>query len=283
MRKVIIRLAAAIAFLIVGPAVALAATNRVTVPNVRGKQLAVAEQTLTTDFLRVGTIKQVTTGSGAIGSVKSTDPRAGTRVTEGTKVNIVERVPAPTPVAPPTPTPTPTPAPTPTPPSGEIRYTAYTTGYGWWDNTPPGSSIIALPVPHTVAGGTGTYADPITLAVGHVIVNGVDTPDFPAGTRWYIPNLRRYFIVEDTCGDGPTPQNEPCHTLTGADPGAQIWLDLWTDGQTETKSASNACEDAITANHLAIENPASNYAVVSGPIDGPNGCAQQYGDNIVTQ
>lgn len=165
--------------------------------------------------------------------------------------------------------------------AAETSFTAYTTGYGWWDNTPAGSLDISNPVIHSQAGGVGTYADPITLAVGHVIRNGVDTLDFPAGTRWYIPNLRRYFIVEDTCGDGPTPQNGPCHSLAQADPGAQVWLDLFVDGSTMSHSASNACEDAITANHLAIENPASDYAVVAGPIASAS-CSNQFGDAITT-
>ena len=181
-----------------------------------------------------------------------------------------------------------TPVPPPSTETSECQFTAYTTGYGWWDNTPPGSSTISYPVIHQVAGGTGTYSDPITLAVGHEIVNGQDIPEFTPGTLWYIPNLRRYFIVEDACGDGNDPQNEACWKLSGdpadgsADPGAQIWIDLWTDGSQDSKSTSNACEDAITANHVAIMNPASDYAVVAGSIDGASGCTQQYGDSIAT-
>lgn len=159
---------------------------------------------------------------------------------------------------------------------------AYTTGYGWWDNTPAGSTAISWPVIHQSAGGTGTYADPITLAVGHEILSGSDIPEFPVGSRWYVPNLRRYFITEDACGDGNTPQNGPCWNLSQADPGAQIWIDLYTDGQSQSASASNACEDAITADHRVIMNPASNYAVLAGPVDGPTGCSPQYGDAIVT-
>jgi hypothetical protein len=95
--------------------------------------------------------------------------------------------------------------------TGEVFIQAYTTGYDYWDNTPAGSAIISDPILHKRAGGTGTYADPITLAVGHSIIGGKDILDYPAGTKFYIPNLRRYFIVEDTCGDGPSPQTEECH------------------------------------------------------------------------
>lgn len=181
--------------------------------------------------------------------------------------------------------PTPTPTPTPPPASGEIRMTAYTTSYTWWDNTPAGSADIALPVIHSKAGGTGTYADPITLAVGHSITGGVSTPDFPAGTLFYIPNVRAYFIVEDVCGDGSKPQNGPCHKLNAEakSTGATVWLDMWIDGASVSKSAANACAEALTDGHLAIQNPAANYAVVEGSVIQNGACRTQYGDTPVTQ
>lgn len=174
----------------------------------------------------------------------------------------------------PPPTPTPIPAPT-----GEVRTTMYTTGYGWPDNTPAGSAAISNPVIHTSAGGTGTYADPITLAVGHSIINGVDILDYPQGTKFYIPDLRRYFIVEDTCGDGNQPQNGPCHTGYNGYP----WIDLWVGGQGASDNAVWNCEDTITNTHLVIKNPASNYAIVSGPVYQNGACTHEYGDTVVTQ
>lgn len=154
---------------------------------------------------------------------------------------------------------------------------AYTTGYGWPDNTPPGNAV-SDPSLHSGAGGTGSYADPITLAVGHSLVKGNDLLDYAAGTKFYLPTLRKYFIVEDTCGDGSAPQNGPCHTGFQGHP----WLDLWVGGQGLSKSGTLACEDAITDVHLMIKNPASTYAVVSGPVY--NGtCAKQFGDALLTQ
>ncbi len=170
------------------------------------------------------------------------------------------------------------PAPPPSAPGQSL--TAYVTGYDVYDNTPPGSPVISNPVLHQVAGGAGTYQDPTTVAVGHSIINGQDILDWPQATRFYIPNLRRYFIVEDTCGDGPTPQNGPCHNLATADPGSQTWLDVWVDGSQTSSSAATNCEDSITHNQLVIENPAPNYAVAPGPIAGLT-CAQQYGDTLV--
>jgi hypothetical protein len=159
--------------------------------------------------------------------------------------------------------------------SREARFTAYLTGYGHHDNTPAGARISDAHM-HTVAGGRGTYQDPITLAVGHSILNGRDILDIAAGTRFYVPNLRKYFIVEDTCGDGDTPQDGPCHAgFEGF-----VWLDLWVGGEIATPAELMACEEAITGKRLVIQNPAANYAVAEGPIM-DNKCAPQYGDAIV--
>ncbi|HWB33783.1 MAG TPA: hypothetical protein VG753_00460 [Candidatus Paceibacterota bacterium] len=162
--------------------------------------------------------------------------------------------------------------------SQEIRFTAYLTAYTYWDNTPPGSSEISNPIIHQVAGGTGTFSDPITVAVGHSISGRTDTLDYPAGTKFYLPYLRKYFIVEDTCGDGNTPQNGPCHTGYQGHP----WLDLWLDGANGTRASSDDCASDITDLHTIIENPAPNYLVVPGPIYSTS-CATQYSDTAVTQ
>lgn len=139
---------------------------------------------------------------------------------------------------------------------------------------------MSNPVIHQAAGGTGTYADPITLAVGDTITSsGQDVPDRPAGTMLYVPNLRKYFIVEDTCGDGNTPQNGPCHT--GYPAPAMTWLDLWVDGQTDTTTQASNCMDATTDVHKVIKDPPSTYAVVPGAVTANGGCANQYGDTVV--
>jgi len=88
--------------------------------------------------------------------------------------------------------------------------------------------------------------------------------DWEQGTKFYMPYLKRYFIVEDTCGDGSTPQNGPCHT--GYPSNATTWLDIWVGGGSLDKSASDACMDKITGVHPVIKNPASTYAVVSGEV-----------------
>jgi hypothetical protein len=184
----------------------------------------------------------------------------------------------------PTPTPTPTPTSTPTLPSptsgssGTVIANAYVTAYGWPDNTPAGCAISS-PVIHGCAGGAGTFADPITLAVGHSLASGVDVLDYTAGTKFYIPNVRRYFIVEDACGNGSTPQNGPCHSVSTAPQGTSVWVDMWIGGNGSDNTAVLACEDAVTANHTIILNPDANRVVVSGAVfsDTTGKCTAQFG------
>lgn len=70
--------------------------------------------------------------------------------------------------------------------SGRISF------YGARNNSPPGSRAIAYTdVLHGQAGGSGTFDDPITFAAG--------TDRYKPGTKIYIPDLKRYFILEDLC------------------------------------------------------------------------------------
>lgn len=141
-------------------------------------------------------------------------------------------------------------------------FSIYLTGYTYWDNTPPGSAEIARPVLRQRAGGTGTWQSPITIAVGHSIVNGRQTLDYPAGTRFYLPRLRKYAIVEDVCGDGPNPQGGPCHTGHNGRP----WLDIWIGGKGVSPQDADACARRITAVQTAIINPPRDLPVQAGEI-----------------
>lgn len=142
------------------------------------------------------------------------------------------------------------------------QFPIYLTGYTYWDNTPPGSAEIARPVLRQRAGGTGTFANPITIAVGHSIVNGRQTLDYPEGTRFYLPRLRKYAIVEDVCGDGPNPQGGPCHTGHNGHP----WLDIWIGGKGVSAAESDSCARRITAVQSAIINPPRGLPVHEGEI-----------------
>lgn len=146
-------------------------------------------------------------------------------------------------------------------------FRAYVTGYTWFDNTPPGSAAIARPVLRQRAGGTGTWSDPVTIAVGHSIERGRQTLDYAEGTRFYLPRLRKYAIVEDVCGDGARPQDGPCHTGRNGMP----WLDIWVGGRGQTPEAAQGCTYRITAVQEVLIHPPRDLPVEAGEIAG-SGC-----------
>jgi hypothetical protein len=82
-------------------------------------------------------------------------------------------------------------APAPAGPAGRTLSTLVTY-YAAYDNDPPGSRAIAHPnARHSQAGGTGTFADPITMAT--------DPREVAVGTIVYYPALKKYFVMEDDC------------------------------------------------------------------------------------
>lgn len=130
---------------------------------------------------------------------------------------------------------------------GGERSQVFTTGYTYWDNTPPGSAEIARPQIHDRAGGTGTWKDPITVAV--------QAGRFPFGTRFYLPELKKYFIVEDLCG--------ACHDGRG---GGAYTLDLWIDGRDLSSSGADQCASRVTGVQPAVKDPDADLPVATGPV-----------------
>ena len=128
-------------------------------------------------------------------------------------------------------------------------------GAGAADNDPPGSTEIAHPNDrHQEAGGTGTYADPLSLAA--------DPRAIPVGTRVYYPPLRKYFVMEDDCAQ----------CITDWRSSRRPHIDLWTgDFQ---GSALLACENALTPDGLvAVEvNPPPGRPVDPRPLFNGRGC-----------
>jgi 3D (Asp-Asp-Asp) domain-containing protein len=133
------------------------------------------------------------------------------------------------------------------------------TFYGWADNSPPGASIAypksgGFPTIHDTAGGTGTYADPITYAT--------DKSELPIGTIVYAPVIEKYLVMEDDCGQCDTDWS-----------GSMMWhIDVWMNSNgTETTSALAACEDQWTQNTTTIEvNPPPGRAVTTAPLFDPS-------------
>ena len=125
--------------------------------------------------------------------------------------------------------------------------------YGWPDNSPPGNAIAypadgGFPTVHNAAGGTGTYADPVTYAT--------DQSELAVGTKVYYPYLHRYFIMEDDCVE--------CD---------QDWssgirhIDLWVGGQGGNSNSVINCEDNLTQGTSAVVvDPPSNEPVDTTPL-----------------
>ncbi|NMH96290.1 hypothetical protein [Pseudonocardia acidicola] len=122
-------------------------------------------------------------------------------------------------------------------------------GYSWQDNNPPGSSKVGEPVLHQQAGGQGTFTDPLTVAVpGHQ-----GDMAWQPGTKFYLPTVERYVIVEDS-GAARPPAGTDTH------------LDMWIDGQDGTQQADSVCESQFTGRVPAQLNPPDNLPVIPGPI-----------------
>lgn len=130
--------------------------------------------------------------------------------------------------------------------------TASLSGYSFQDNTPAGSAIISMPVLHSKAGGTGTYADPITTAVP----GSSSSPETPKGTRIYVARLKRFFIVEDS----------------GATKESVTHFDLYVGGEGFSKSDSDACMNSYTDKLPVIINPPAGLPVTVGPLTTRGGC-----------
>jgi hypothetical protein len=137
----------------------------------------------------------------------------------------------------------------------------YVTFYGWYDNSPPGAGI-AYPGLHSSAGGTGTFADPITFAT--------DKSELKAGTKVYYATVKKYFVMEDDCTEC-----DEDWTGHGPDGGPKFWhVDLWTGGKGGNEKAAIDCEDALTQSNPdgspkqtpVLVNPPSNEPVDSTPL-----------------
>jgi hypothetical protein len=131
----------------------------------------------------------------------------------------------------------------------------YMTFYGWPDNSPPGNAIAypmsgGFPTIHDAAGGTGTYADPITFAT--------DQAEFPVGTVLYAAVIDKYLIMEDDCVE--------CDSDWSS---SMKWhIDVWMNSNaTANANAVEACEDQWTQNSTFVEvSPPPSRQVTTPPL-----------------
>lgn len=127
----------------------------------------------------------------------------------------------------------------------------FLTFYGWWDNTPPGGDI-SFPQIHDTAGGKGTFDDPITFATA--------TAELKAGTKVWVPRVRKYFIMEDGCDECDQDWNGH-----GPNGGPNLrHIDLWLGGQGGSAMDAIDCEDALT-HYNADNTPVMEPVVVDPP------------------
>ena len=134
-----------------------------------------------------------------------------------------------------------------------VTRSMYVTLYGWPDNSPPGNSISyprseGYPTVHDVAGGTGTYADPVTLAT--------DSGELPVGTIVYIPYLQKYLVNEDQC---VACLSDWSHR--------KYHIDLWIGGQGYTVASLKPHLYELTkASAAVIVDPPANEPVNQTPL-----------------
>ncbi len=136
------------------------------------------------------------------------------------------------------------------PAAASANQTMQVTLYGALDNDPPGSSNIAYPHKHQKAGGTGTYADPVTFAT--------DKDEFAVGTIVYYAYLKKYFVMEDYCAQ----------CITDWKNGKKKHIDLWAGNSNDRKILD--CENKLTKGSGTVDvNPAKNLKVDTAPIFDP--------------
>ncbi|MEV6522680.1 discoidin domain-containing protein [Longispora sp. NPDC051575] len=131
----------------------------------------------------------------------------------------------------------------------------FLTFYGWWDNTPPGGDI-AYPQIHSTAGGKGTYADPITFATS--------SDELAPGTKVWVPRVRKYFIMEDSCQECESDWSEEG---PNGGPGLRH-IDLWLGGKGGNPMNAIDCEDALT-HYNADSTPTMEPVVVNPSANEP--------------
>jgi hypothetical protein len=118
----------------------------------------------------------------------------------------------------------------------------------------PQPVLDQYPKLHKVAGGTGTYADPITFAAAPNAL--------PAGTVMYVWKFAKYFIMEDECQEciRDWKQKQKYHT------------DLWIGDDTVPEGGNLvACENALSSlgwvDSATVEvNPSDHHPVNTDPL-----------------
>ncbi|KAL8836304.1 MAG: hypothetical protein Q9170_002977 [Blastenia crenularia] len=131
------------------------------------------------------------------------------------------------------------------------------TFYGYPDNDPPGpGTAYNCGSRNNIAGGSGTYGDPLTFASA--------PGEFSTCEIIYVPYLKKYARFEDSCAQCRNMMRLTQAVATDYKNG-KYHIDLWT-GSSTVNGGSNqiACENALTPNAQSIvRQPPSTLAVDS--------------------
>jgi hypothetical protein len=155
----------------------------------------------------------------------------------------------------------------------------YITWYGFNDNSCQVESqhdcnTIAFPksdgwkVPHEIATeGKGTFDDPSTFATA--AKDSGSPSEFPPGTKIYVPEVRKYFVMEDQCAE--------CGTEWFSRKSYHV--DLWMGPSFGSNNGKlMACEDKLTLGSTyhgtgkIIVNPPANLPVDTNALFTNNTC-----------
>lgn len=132
------------------------------------------------------------------------------------------------------------------------------TFYGWPDNSPPGSDNAfdcgrgKNADGNPMAGGSGTYDDPISFATA------TNNKNLPECAVVYVPLLHKYFRNEDDCAQ----------CLTDWDSKGEYHIDLWTGSNTAGGGQDQInCEDNLPGgSQTIILDPPNSLPVDTTPL-----------------
>ncbi|CAM6083359.1 unnamed protein product [Calypogeia fissa] len=139
------------------------------------------------------------------------------------------------------------------------------TFYGYPDNSPPGPDIAYDCGRGTSASGTGTYADPLTMATA--------TGEYTTCEIVYLPYLEKYLMYEDEC--------EQCVTDWSS---GIVHIDVWTGSSTVNGGQTQIdCENSLTpdSNQGVLRQPGPDLTVDSTALFDSGTCntADTYPNN----
>ncbi|RFU78613.1 hypothetical protein TARUN_3583 [Trichoderma arundinaceum] len=144
------------------------------------------------------------------------------------------------------------------------------TFYGWPDNSPPGPGTAHdCNGRNFVAGGSGSYDDPITIATAPGELDECELI--------YLPFLKKYARYEDDCAQCETDWSN-----------GQAHIDIWTGSNTEGGGQAQIdCENNLTSGgqFSIVRQPPNNFEVNTDPLFvPPSSCNTQdvFPDNQAT-